>query len=41
MENIEVAVRLRPLNSKELEFNEDSAWRIESNQKTIVLCQQQ
>lgn len=37
MENIEVAVRVRPLNPKELTLQDDLAWTVERNQKTITM----
>jgi hypothetical protein len=37
MENIEVSVRLRPLNNKEINNNEENIWNFEGNNKTIVL----
>ena len=37
MENIEVAVRLRPVNQRELQLKEESVWQVESNHKTISM----
>ncbi len=37
MENIEVAVRVRPLNAKELTHQEEIAWVVEKDQKTITM----
>ena len=37
MENIEVAVRVRPMNQREISANEESAWLIENHEKTIFL----
>ena len=39
MENIEVSVRVRPINPKEFSKNDESVWRVESNSKTITLTQ--
>eukprot|EP00347_Sterkiella_histriomuscorum_P006555 403352327 len=40
MENIEVAVRLRPLNQREFQLKDESICNIEKNEKTITLNQQ-
>ena len=37
MENIEVSVRIRPLNSKESQANDETVWKVENNSKTITL----
>jgi hypothetical protein len=37
MENIEVSVRVRPLNSKEVTNSSENVWKIENTGKTITL----
>lgn len=39
MENIEVSVRLRPMNVREIQNNEEPVWRIEKSAQTITLDQ--